>query len=233
MRPGPARRDTMAQRGRKHAAEAFLAVFACAATVEKTRPRPGWAEASLLAKILPLTSAWPKSRLRPSSVPAPCSALPVWKQAKHGATHRPAITAAVVRLEAAGSINEFWKKRNTMRLRSRLERLERRLHAGADKLAMCQFFELLASALAGDELSPEACRQLEELEEQLLPLERRQLARANRQGSGQDGQDGGGDDPGRLADHSKGWAGVGRPSWVTRTGQGGIVNFHCRLERLE
>jgi hypothetical protein len=62
-----------------------------------------------------------------------------------------------------------------MRLRSRLERLERRLHAGADKLAMCQFFELLASALAGDELSPEACRQLEELEEQLLPLERRQL----------------------------------------------------------
>jgi hypothetical protein len=151
----------MAQRGRKHAAEAFLAVFACAATVEKTRPRPGWAEASLLAKILPLTSAWPKSRLRPSSVPAPCSALPVWKQAKHGATHRPANTAAVVRLE--------------MRLRSRLERLERRLHAGADKLAMCQFFELLASALAGDELSPEACRQLEELEEQLLPLERRQL----------------------------------------------------------
>ena len=61
-----------------------------------------------------------------------------------------------------------------MRLKSRLERLERRLNAGADKLALRQFFELLGRAIEGDELSAEEDRQLEELEQQ-LPLAQRQL----------------------------------------------------------
>ena len=119
-----------------------------------------------------------------------------------------------------------------MRLRSRLERLERRLHAGADKLAMCQFFELLGRAIDGEELSPEEDRQLEELEQQ-LPLAQRQLLEQIVRKL---------DEPVKTVEEMilEGWptdstagAELGRNSWVKSRDQSGIVNFHRRLQRLE
>ena len=119
-----------------------------------------------------------------------------------------------------------------MRLKSRLERLERRLNAGAHKLALRQFFELLGKAIEGDELSAEEDRQLEELEQQLA-AGTAAARRGNRRETGRASQNGGGDDPERLADDSTEGAELGRNSWVKSRDQGGSVNFPRRLQRLE